>query len=76
MAGELTLTEMQAQLKSLITARNSGVLIVRHGDTQTTFQTLAAMNQTITTLRREIAAASGEEAPSRVNYVRQSEKGY
>jgi hypothetical protein len=71
----LTTGQLQSQLDAITKARNSGVLMVRHGDTHTTFRTLAEMNQVIATLTRQIAAASGKKR-SKVNYIEQRTRGY
>lgn len=49
------LTDKQAELASIQKARNSGVLMVRHGDVMTTFRSLAEMDKIIASLTAEIA---------------------
>lgn len=72
----LTITQLQSQLDAITKARNSGVLMVRHGDTHNTFRTLAEMNQTIAVIQRQITAMGGGVKKSRVNYVTQRTRGY
>jgi hypothetical protein len=55
-----TLQQLQARLEALKKARDSGALMVRHGDTSTQFRTLAEMNQIIANLEGEIADQSTE----------------
>jgi hypothetical protein len=50
----VTVDDRVRRLASIERARDSGVLTVRHGDTQTTFRTLAEMDEIIYRLRREI----------------------
>lgn len=71
-----TLTKLQAQLDSLKTARNSGVLRVGHGDNLVYFRTLDEMSRTIALLEKDIAALAGTLKRSRVNYIEQRHRGY
>lgn len=64
---ELTLVELYA-------ARDSGALMVRHGDTSTQFRTLSEMERIIAKLERRKAAADGT-VRTRVFYPWQSSKG-
>jgi len=68
------LAEMQARLAALKRARDSGVLIVRHGDVSTQFRTLSEIERIIADLSKEIGAIQGKprRGPS---YVRQRSKG-
>ena len=68
----LTLNQMSVQLDALKKARNSGALIVRHGDTMTQFRTLKEMNEVIAALEADIAAASS--SGTRVRAVRVFDK--
>lgn len=69
------LTDLQAQLAALKTARNSGVLIVRHGDEQVTYRSLNEIQKTIDSIQKEIDSLSGAK-PSGPKYVTQHCKGY
>lgn len=71
----LTTAQLQSQLDAITKARNTGALMVRHGDTQTTFRSLAEMNQTIATIQRQLDEANGVTKRPRVNYVKQCNRG-
>lgn len=71
----LTEAEITASLRTLYTMRNSGVLIVRHGDTSTQFNSISEMNKAIKDLEGQLNTAQGK-VRSRVSYIRQSRKGY
>ncbi len=71
----LTATQIQARIDAIRKARDTGVLIVRHGDTSTQFRSLAEMDQIISSLQRELNGVNGT-AKSRVNYIEQRTKGY
>lgn len=68
--------ELQARLEAIRKARDSGVLIVRHGDESTEFRSLADMNVIINDLQKQIDSGSGTTPRSRVNYITQNDKGY
>jgi hypothetical protein len=71
----LTATQIQTRIDAIRKARDSGVLLVRHGDTSTQFRSLLEMDQIITSLQRELNSVNGVKR-SRVNYIRQDTKGY
>lgn len=71
----LTATQIQARLDAIRKARDTGALIVRHGDTSTQFRSLAEMDQIIASLQRELDNANGVKR-SRINYIEQQSKGY
>jgi hypothetical protein len=71
----LTAAQVQARLDAIRKARDSGVLLVRHGDTSTQFRSLAEMDQIIASLQRELDGLNGVTR-SRVNYIEQKTKGY
>ena len=71
----LTATEIQARLTALYKARDSGALIVRHGDESTQFRSLAEIEKIIASLEGQLAAANGEPR-KRVRYVEQPCKGF
>jgi hypothetical protein len=67
-----------ARLAALKRARDSGVLTVRHGDTLTTFRTLAEIESIISSLESDLAAAAaggGAGGRVRLRYPRQTSKG-
>lgn len=68
----LTAEQIAAQLDSLKKARNSGVLIVRHGDESTQFRSLAEMDKIIASLEGQLATTKRK----RVRYIQESCKGY
>ena len=69
-----TLSELNAQLSALKAARNSGALIVKHGNTSTTFRSLAEIDSIIASLQAEIDA-QGTGRYSRIRYSQQTTKG-
>lgn len=68
-----TTTELSLRLVELRKARDSGVLTVRHGETLTTFRTLAEIDSIIADLEGEIAASTAPRR--RIRYLFQSGKG-
>lgn len=66
-----TTVELQARLTSIKKARDSGVLLVRHGETTTQFRSLREMDKIIAELEGEISGAT----PRRVRYMYQKGKG-
>ena len=70
----LTADELQARITTLRTARDSGVLTVKHGDELTTFRSLKELNEILADLEGQLAALTGTRK-SRLNYVRQCTKG-
>lgn len=69
------LSEIQARLASLKKARDTGALIVRHGDTLTQFRTLAEMNAIIAELEGDILGLTTTTPRRKVRYLYQSGKG-
>lgn len=69
------ITSLELRLESLKKAYHSGVLTVRHGETTTTYRTLAEMESIIQSLESEISVLNGGERPRRIRYVRQLDKG-
>jgi hypothetical protein len=67
------------RLAALKAAKASGVLTVRHGDTMTTFRSLAEIDRIILSLEAEIASApngaNGAPARVRLRYPIQTTKG-
>lgn len=68
----LTSEQLQGRIDALRKARDSGVLIVRHGDEMTQFRSLAEIDKILGELENEL---SGRTRP-RVSYIQQSSKGY
>ena len=64
------------KLTAIRNARDSGVLLVRHGDTSTQFRNLEEMNSIIKDLEGQLVTANGSAPRSRVRYVKQSTKGF
>jgi biopolymer transport protein ExbD len=71
----LDLTEMNELLDDLKRARASGVLVVKHGDTTTTYRSVDEITKAISELEGDIAKAAGRRR-RRVRYVSQRSKGY
>jgi hypothetical protein len=71
----LTEVQINERLDTLYAMRDSGVLIIRHGDTSTQFRSMADLLKAIRILERQLNAALGL-SKSRVSYIRQSRKGY
>lgn len=71
----LTIDQINARLVILYRMRDSGVLIVRHGDTSTQFRSMADLLKAIKILEGKLKDAQGKKR-SRVSYIRQSTKGF
>lgn len=71
----LTESEINTRLTTLYKMRDSGVLIIRHGDTSTQFRSMDELERVIRQLERQLNTAQGR-VRSRVSYIRQSRKGY
>lgn len=71
----MTESEITAQIALLEKMASSGVLIVRHGDTSTQFQTMDALLKRIRILKGMLGVAQGRNR-SRVSYISQRSKGY
>jgi hypothetical protein len=69
-----TAQQIQARIEAIRAARDSGVLLVRHGDTSTQFRTLDEMNAIIASLQTQLDALNGQKR-RRVHYVIQCGKG-
>lgn len=65
--------ELRKQLAALKKARASGALIVRHGDTQVTYRSIAEIQAAIDAIIEEINAATGKRR--RPRYLRQDRRG-
>jgi hypothetical protein len=63
------------RLAALKRARDTGVLRVRHGDTSTTFRSLADINIIIQQLEGQAAVAAGGTPRTRLRYPIQTTKG-
>jgi hypothetical protein len=71
----LDITEMNELLDDLKRARASGVLVVKHGDTTTTYRSIDEIAKAISEIEGDIAKATGRRR-RRVRYVSQRSKGY
>lgn len=67
-------TEIQGRIDAIQSARDSGALIVRHGDTSTQFRSLAEMDRIIADLQSQLDRANGVTR-KRVKYIAQCSKG-
>lgn len=65
---------LEARIAALRRARDSGVLVVRHGEQSTTFRSLKELNDILASLEAELGKVA-ETTPSRVRYIMQSNKG-
>lgn len=72
---DLSQSELEARVAALRKARDSGVLIVRHGDTSTQFRSLSELEKILGSLEGELAALMGTKRKS-VRYIRQDRKGF
>lgn len=70
----LSKSELQNRITAIRKARDSGVLSIGHGETRTTFRSLAEMNTILGQLEKELAALDGS-TKSRVKYISQGTKG-
>lgn len=71
-----TIAQVEARIITLRNARDSGVLLVRHGDTSTQFRSLKELNEILADLEAWLAAQAGVPRRNRVSYVSQSDKGF
>lgn len=63
--------DLQAQLDDLRTARNSGVLRIRHGEVWTEYRSLDEVNRAIAALEAQLG-----QAPKSFNIAVRSSKGW
>jgi hypothetical protein len=70
-----TAEQISAKLKAIRDARDTGALFVRHGDTQTTFRSVAEMNAIIADLESQLSTVQGTAPRKRVGYIVQKCKG-
>lgn len=71
----LTIQQIEARLFAIRQARDSGALMVRHGDTTTQFRSLAEMDSIIADLEAQLAKARGRPR-KRIGHIVQTSKGY
>jgi hypothetical protein len=71
----LTSSQIEARIAAISAARDSGVLLVRHGDSSTQFRSLEEMDKIIGDLQSQLDQANGVTR-TRVQYVRQMSRGY
>lgn len=65
---------LTAQIASLDAALSSGVLVVRHGETMTTYRSVDEMMQVRSFMASKLARDAGTDR--RVRYITQTSKGY
>jgi hypothetical protein len=70
-----TAAELTTRLADLKRARDSGVLIVKHGDTSNTYRSLDEIERIIGEIESEISTLNGT-AKRRVRHAYQISKGY
>lgn len=71
----MTEEEIQARIDRLRKAIDSGVLTIQHGDTRTTYRSLAEMERTLRALTGELAVAQSRDRRRRPTYILQTGKG-
>jgi hypothetical protein len=71
----LSQSELESRIREIRAARDSGVLIVGHGDTRTQFRSLAEMNAIIADLEKQLDEATSTTPRKRVSYLEQRCKG-
>lgn len=71
----LTAVQIQARIDAIQASRDSGALVVRHGDTMTTFRSLSEMDQIIAKLKAELDTVNEATPRPRVGYITQLQKG-
>ncbi|MBL8577734.1 MAG: hypothetical protein JNK47_10940 [Mesorhizobium sp.] len=69
-----TADELNAQLTALKKARASGALVIRHGDTQVTYRSIAELQKAIDAIQNELDALTGKRKRG-PRYVRQDRRG-
>jgi hypothetical protein len=72
----LTADQIQARIDTLQSYRDAGVTRVRHGNDETFFQSLEAMDRTLANLKAALVVAQGGTPRPRVGYVTQTDKGF
>jgi uncharacterized protein YbjT (DUF2867 family) len=72
----LTATQIQARIDSLQAAMNAGVLVVQHGTDRVQYQSYSDMARALNSLKAQLDEANGITPRARVNYIRQSNKGF
>lgn len=72
---EQTIDQINTSLTRLYKMRDSGVLIVRHGDTSTQFQSMTDLQKAIVRLESQLNRGLGVKR-SHVTYIRQRSRGY
>ncbi|WP_027521756.1 phage head-tail joining protein [Bradyrhizobium sp. Ec3.3] len=70
-----TTEQIQAKLTAIRTARDTGALDVRHGDTRTIFRSLTEMNAIIKDLESQLSTVQGTAPKKRIGYIVQKCKG-
>lgn len=71
-----TALQLAAKIKAISDARDTGVLFVRNGDSQTHFRSLVEMDSIIANLKQQLATLNGSTPRRRVRYIEQRSKGF
>lgn len=66
----------QAEYDATLQARNTGSLIVRHGETSVTYRSLDEMERILAAMRQELGIEAPERTTPRVRYIWQKSRGY
>lgn len=72
----LATDELERRIAALRAARDSGVLMVRHGDTSTQFRSMREIDTLLSSMVRELDSVAGGRPRPRLRYIRQNSKGY
>jgi hypothetical protein len=70
----LSQAEIERRIAAIRKARDSGVLIVRHGDESTQFRSLDEMDRILAGLEGQLGTVTGTKK-KRISYIRQDSKG-
>ena len=71
----LSEAQIQSRIDALRKARDTGALIVRHGETSTQFRSLKEIDSILADLERQLATVQNTTRP-RIRYIRQDTKGF
>jgi len=71
----VTPEQIRERIAEIRAARDTGALMVRHGDTLTQFRSLDEMNRIIADLENQLAELEGKPRRKRIGYIIQRSKG-
>lgn len=71
----MTPAEIKTRIDRLQRARDSGVLNIKHGETSTSYRSLAEMEAVLASLKADLARAEGAPRRRRSFYVNYGGKG-